>query len=94
MIRPATLYIAAAGVGLAVVYVLATRGRDVGHAVGSAVVDVADGLVTGVVEAVGQGVGVPKTNKSQCEVDKANGDTWAASFSCPAGEFLKYWWEK
>lgn len=41
----------------------------------------------GVVEGVGLAVGVPLTSQTQCEIDLAAGDYWAASFSCPAGKF-------
>ena len=39
-------------------------------------------------------VGIPDTNKTQCERDKAAGNTWDASFSCAAGDFLSYAWGK
>lgn len=42
----------------------------------------------GTVEGIGLAVGIPRTDVSQCARDKANGDWWAASFSCPAGDFL------
>lgn len=33
--------------------------------------------------------GIPETNATQCQRDMAAGDWWAASFSCPAGTFIK-----
>lgn len=63
-----------------------------GAAVGGAAVDLVDGAVSGAVVGVGGLVGVPATSRTQCEIDKANGDTWAASFSCPASDFLRYVW--
>lgn len=64
----------------------------VGSAIGGAAVDFVDGAVSGVVVSVGEVVGIPATSRTQCEIDKANGDTWAASFSCPAKDFLSYVW--
>lgn len=64
----------------------------VGQALGGAAVDLVDGAVSGVVVGIGEQVGIPATNKTQCEIDKAKGDTWAASFSCPASDFLRYVW--
>ena len=63
-------------------------------AVGGAAVGVADGIFSGTVKGVGGLVGIPDTNKTQCERDKAAGNTWDASFSCAAGDFLSYAWGK
>lgn len=49
-----------------------------------------DGVFTGTVKGIGDAVGVPDTNLTQCQKDLAAGDKWAASFSCPAGTFLKH----
>jgi hypothetical protein len=47
-----------------------------------------------VVGAVGQEaaswVGVPKTDKTECEQAMEEGRTWDASFACPAGTFVHY----
>lgn len=81
------------GAGLAVVALLAINRRDgvslaqsVGEAAGGAVVDTA----TGVVYGVGDAVGVPRTNMTECERAIAEGRTWDASFVCPAGTFIKH----
>lgn len=71
------LYIAARGVKGVV--------SDVVSTAGTAVVDASAGAVIG----LGEVVGIPETNQDQCSIDLANGDTWAASFSCPASRFLK-----
>lgn len=60
-----------------------------GTAISNAGTAVVDTTVTGVISA-GTFVGIPETSVSQCERDMAAGDTWAASFSCPAGTWLKY----
>jgi hypothetical protein len=57
-------------------------------AVGSAASAVDSG-VANVVVGTGGMVGIPATNQDQCTLDLAAGDTWAASFSCPASRFIK-----
>lgn len=42
----------------------------------------------GAIEGIGLAVGIPRTNMTKCEQDKAAGRWWDASFSCPAGDFL------
>lgn len=63
---------------------------SVGAAVGGAAVNVVTGVASGVVEGVGQAVGIPETSASQCRIDCLAGDGWAASFSCPASDFIAY----
>lgn len=59
-------------------------------AVGAGAVSAADGIFSGAVKGVGSLVGIPDTSMSQCEQDKAAGNSWDASFSCSAGDFLSY----
>lgn len=42
----------------------------------------------GAVEGLGLAVGIPRTNVSQCQADKAAGRWWDASFSCTATDFV------
>ena len=56
--------------------------------VGSAGVDMVDGVLTGAVETAGSLFGIPKTNLTQCQRDLQAGSWWEASFSCPAKDFL------
>lgn len=60
-----------------------------GQAAGQALVDATDGAIRGTVVGIGGIVGIPDTNADQCTIDLANGDMWAASFSCPAPRYLK-----
>lgn len=99
---PSWVYLAAGGVvaGLAAYAILrgpggvaedvtSGAGKTVGGALkgtGTAVGSVIEGAVVG----IGNVAGIMETNKAQCEKDKAAGNTWAASFSCPAGDFIKY----
>ena len=61
-----------------------------GQAVGSAAVQAVDGAAKGVIETIGQVVGIPVTSETECERAKREGRTWDASFACPAGDFLGY----
>ena len=51
-----------------------------------AVVDAGAGVVVG----LGQVVGIPATNETECEKAKREGRTWDASFACPAADFLTW----
>lgn len=61
---------------------------DAGAALGQAAVDAGAGVVLG----IGDAVGVPRTNETECERARREGRTWDASFACPAGTFLSYLW--
>lgn len=56
----------------------------------SALVNAAGGAITGTITAIGEQVGIPQTNRSQCQLDLMAGKTWDASFSCPAADWLRY----
>jgi len=57
---------------------------------GSAIVNAAGGAATGVITSIGEKVGVPQTNMSKCQQDLIAGDSWNASFDCPAADYLRY----
>lgn len=63
-------------------------GGALGEAAGQAIVGAGTGLVFG----IGDAVGVPRTNETECERAKREGRTWDASFACGAGDFLSYLW--
>lgn len=65
--------------------------QTVGTGAGSAVIDLADGIVSGGAIAIGEKIGIPKTNKTECEKALEEGRMWDASFACPAGTFIKAW---
>lgn len=83
--------VAGVAVGAAVIWAM-TQGnaKQAGAAIGSALVDAADGVLKGAVTSAGQMAGIPATNMTACEKAKAEGRTWDASFDCPAVDFLKY----
>jgi len=95
-IDPKTLIVVAVLLGAAgVLYVAqkksgaaAAAGVAVGEAAGEAIVGAGTGLVYG----VGDAIGVPRTNETECERAKREGRSWDASFACPAGDFLSYLW--
>ncbi len=80
------------GLGLLIVGAVAANAKEVGATVGTAAVDLVDGVVTGTVTSAAATVGIPKTNQTECEKAKAEGRTWDASFACPAKDFLQYLW--
>ena len=82
------LLIGAALVGL---YLLSTKaGQQLAASVGQAAAEAAGNVASGAVVGIGQAVGIPPTNRTQCQIDIDNGDVWAASFSCPLGDFLRF----
>lgn len=88
-----TAYIIAVGAALGALVLMLRSPGDSGRALGSAAVDMADGLISGVVVGVGEAVGVPATSQTECQRAKAEGRTWDASFACPAKDFLTYLFE-
>lgn len=87
------MIVAAAMVGGAL-YFVAKNPVIVGQKLGSAAVDMAEGVLVGSVETIGESIGIPRTNvaKGQSELDAGN--YWDASFDLPAGDFIKGVWKK
>lgn len=71
-------------------YVAWRGAAGTGAAIVGGAVDLVDGVVGETGNVLGGAIGLPRTEPNQCELDKAAGRTWDASFSCPAGDFLKY----
>lgn len=85
------VYLVAGGAVLLALLYVATKGAQAtGEAIGSGAVDMATGVLSGVVQGAGTVVGIPPTDKTECQKAMAEGRTWDASFACPAGTFLKY----
>lgn len=90
-----TVYLIAGGVVAAALIYVATRPKgwatDTGVAAGQGAYDLVDGFVGGVFTGVTNfgGLGLPRTDMTKCQADLAAGRTWDASFSCPAGTFIK-----
>lgn len=90
MTNDRALMLGALGVGAGLVAASVMRNaRNVGQALGEGAAGAAIGAGEGVVLGVGDAVGIPRTDDDQCTIDLANGDLWAASFSCPAGRYIE-----
>lgn len=85
----AKLVLAAAAVA-AIAYVVKKNGGLQGAAAGaaSALVGAVGDAASGAVLGIGDVLGVPRTDMTECERAIAEGRTWDASFACPAGNFL------
>lgn len=93
MVKLPATYLIAGGVVMAALVWAATKGaKGAGAAIVSGAVDMVDGAVSESVFTVGEAVGIPRTNMTECERAKAEGRTWDASFACPAADFLRYVW--
>jgi len=82
--------IAGAAVLVALLYASTRGAGSTGQAIGGAAVDFVDGVLTGTVTGIGEVIGVPVTNETECERARREGRTWDASFACPAGTFIKH----
>lgn len=78
----------------AALFVILRAPKQTGQALGGAAVDLVGGIMSGAVVGIGEAVGVPETAPDRCAAAKAAGDTWEASFACPAGDFVSWWWGK
>lgn len=88
-----TYIIGAAAIGAALLWASSQGGAQAtGQAVGGAFVDMTDGVITGVVTGAASLVGIPETDRTECQKAIAEGRSWDASFACPAKDFLNYVW--
>ena len=53
-------------------------------------VHVVGDAATGAVLGVGDVLGVPRTDETECQAAMREGRSWDASFACPAGTYLNY----
>lgn len=85
------LYAGAAMVGGLVLYVIAKKrpGESIAGAVGRTAAGAVGSVTVGGVKGLGDLVGIPDTNMTQCQKDVQAGRMWDASFSCPASTFVK-----
>lgn len=80
------LFAALAAAGMLLFFYVKGNALEVGAGVGAAAVDLGAGVVVG----IGDSMGLPRTDKSECEQAMAEGRTWDASFACPAATFARY----
>ncbi|MGY2488514.1 hypothetical protein [Cupriavidus sp. CP313] len=80
----------AAGAIAAIAFVVKKNGGLQGVAAGaaSALVGAVGDAASGAVLGIGDVLGVPRTDMTECERALAEGRTWDASFTCPAGTFV------
>lgn len=84
------LVLGAIGAAVLVAAYVAVKGPTEAAATATTTVIHAAGQVgTGIVLGVGDAVGLPRTDLTECEKALAEGRTWDASFKCPAGTFIK-----
>jgi hypothetical protein len=91
---------AAAAVVAALLYVKFKGGAGVGRDIGGLAVDVVDGVITGAVVSTGQLIGLPETNKSECQkrIEEFRAAPWyqqaylsfGVSANCSAGDYLRF----
>jgi len=76
--------------GGALLYVLLKKrpGESLATAAGRQVADALGNVAVGGVKGTAEFFGVPDTNEAECRRDLADGNTWKASFSCPASTFI------
>ena len=75
--------------GAAALLALYVAKKGVAGAAAGAVTAAGD-AAAGTVVGIGQVIGIPATNETECEKAKREGRTWDASFACSAGDFLGY----
>jgi hypothetical protein len=80
---------AAIGVGVLVVGAILYVWKNGLAGVARAGVNAANDVVGGAVVGLGDAIGIPETNMTECEQLLAAGRYWDASFKCPAGTLLK-----
>lgn len=83
-----------AGLGLLLFVIKGGSIGSAGRDLGGAVVDMADGVVSGVVLGIGERVGIPQTNLEKGRAELEAGNYWDASFDLPAGDFISGVWRK
>jgi hypothetical protein len=92
-VRPEILLIAGGAV-LAALLIAGKNAGAVGEGIGAAAVDMADGVISGTVFAVGDKLGIERTDAQMGEAALSNGNYWEASFLLPAGDFIAGSWRR
>lgn len=66
--------------------------QDAWTASTDAAVAAGDAVIAKPAIAIGDVMGVPRTNETECQRAMREGRTWDSSFACDAGTFIKYLW--
>lgn len=94
-LTPVQMAVVGGGVALlGLIWLKKKPGQSLASAAAAGAVTAAADVAAGTVVGVGEVFGIPATNMTECERAKAEGRTWDASFACPAGDFISYWWNK
>lgn len=88
--NPRTVIAGAAAIALIAAALYIAKKGLAGAAAGA--VTAAGEAAAGAVVGVGQLLGIPPTNETECERAKREGRTLDASFHCSAGDFIAYTW--
>lgn len=80
------LIAAAAAAGIALLYLSQKGAFGAGQAIGETIGNGAAGVVVG----IGETIGIPATDVDRCRQAMTEGNTWDASFYCPATTFLEW----
>lgn len=91
---------AGAAVLLALIYLKAKGASGIGASLGAGAIDVVDGVISGAVVSTGQLIGIPETNKSECQkrIEEFRAAPWykqaymsfGVSANCSAGDYLTF----
>ncbi|WP_373987003.1 hypothetical protein [Duganella sp. BuS-21] len=80
----AMLIAIAAGVVVIGAWYVTSNAGKIASAIPGVIADAGAGAVVG----VGDILGIPRTDETECEKALREGRTWDASFACPAGTFI------
>lgn len=78
------LLVVAAGLAAVGAWYLSSRLPEMATALPGIIADTGAGVAIG----IGDVLGVPRTNETECEKAIREGRTWDASFACPAGTWI------
>jgi len=81
--------VALGALGIGALYLMRNQTSNIAAGAVGAVADAGAGAVLG----IGDVIGIPRTNETQCQADLKAGRLWDASFSCPAGTFIGGAWD-
>lgn len=83
------LLVMAAGLAAVGAWYLSSRLPEVATALPGIIADTGAGVAIG----IGDVIGIPRTDETECARAIREGRTWDASFACPAGTFIGSVWD-
>jgi len=82
------LILVAAGVAVVGAWYMSSRLPEMATALPGVIANTGAGVAIG----IGDVLGLPRTDETECQKAIREGRTWDASFACPAGTFLGSLW--